>query len=441
MGDAAGAVAIYKELLEETPGAQGAFYNLMFTYSISQLVSPEDVLATARRFWAQQGVAGKAPKPMPLEVVGRPLRVGLLSADIGSHVVGLFLDPLLRHHEPRHLQLELISMQRRYEARSEALIGLAEGFHSLEGLPVSRARDLLRQQEYDLIVDTSGYTAGTGIQLLAERCAPVQAHYIGYHATTGLATIDWFIGDEETAPPEFQDQFSERLYRLPRPWLAFPKDSPFPEAKALMQTDQPVLGCFCQVAKISEATLECWGEALRQGPEALLVLKDRGLQDPEVRGRLEQQLAAQGVAPGRIYFLAPLANWNDHVDHYNILDLALDTTPWSSATTGFEALGMGVPLVALRGNRMSSRMSSSLLRGLNRMEWAGTTSQEVGEIVKRLCSDLPRLRKEKRQRQQDFEASKLYNGEDLAMEIRAALLSMCQSNKKGPCFQKSEDLG
>lgn len=412
LGDLAGAVTIYKELLEEVPDAQGAFNNLMFTYSISALATPDEVLTTARMFWQRQGVDPESPKPAALRVEGRALRVGLLSADIGSHVVGRFLDPLLRHHDPKRCQLELISMHRRYEATSETLITLADGFHSLEGLPRSQARDLLRQQNYDLIVDTSGYTRGTGIYLLAERCAPVQAHYIGYHATTGLATIDWFIGDEETAPLEFQDQFSERLYRLPRPWLAYPSDPPFPEAKALMETERPVLGSFCQVSKITEATLEFWGAALRAVPEALLVLKDRGLQDSAVRERLEKALVSHGVERQRIWFLMPVVEWRDHVDHYNILDVALDTTPWSSATTGFEALAMGVPLMAIRGHCMAARMSSSLVKAAGYPEWAINRPQNYAEYIRNILADLPTLRKEKPKLQEKVELKLLSQGKE-----------------------------
>lgn len=391
---------IYKQLLEEQPDAQGVFNNLMFIYSISNLATPEVVLETARRFWQLQGVDPEQPRPVPLRVGNRPLRVGFLSADIGDHVVGRFLDPLLRHHDPARMQLHLLSMQRRYEAKSEDLIALADGFISLEGLPVSQARALLKQQAYDLIVDTSGYTRGTGIHLLAERCAPVQAHYIGYHATTGLATIDWFLGDEETAPPEFQNQFSEKLYRLPCPWLAFPSETSFPEAQPLMQTERLVLGCFCQVAKITDATLEIWAEALRQLPDALLVLKDRGLQDPIIRDRLEKALVLRGVGGSRLRFLEPLMDWQDHVDYYNLLDIALDTTPWSSATTAYEALSMGVPLIAYRGDRMSARMSSSIVTAVGHKEWIINELGSAGKAANAIVNqNIHKFREKKVERQ------------------------------------------
>lgn len=418
MGAIRESLAIYQELLEEAPDDLGIFGSWMFTTSISEVVAPAEVLATARRFWAAKGVEnGSSSRSLLLATprdAGRPLRVGLLSADIGNHVVGVFLTPLLRHHDPNRCQMELVSMRRLYDATSESLLALADGFQSLEGLPHNEARTLLREQNYDLIVDTSGYTKGSGLHLLVERCAPVQAHYIGYHATTGLATIDAFIGDGETAAPELQEQFCERLWRLPRPWLAYPQDTAFPEATPLMQTERPVLGSFCQMGKISDSTLAIWAEALRRVPEALLVLKDRGLQDPAMRTRLEERLTALGVHPSRVTFLAPLNLWWDHVDHYNILDIALDTTPWSSATTGFEALAMGVPLVAIRGSTMAARMSSSLVKGLGRREWIGDTPESVASIVANLCADLPTLRAEKAARQQQVFASALFDGADLA---------------------------
>ncbi len=428
-GEMEAAVAIYKDLVATVPNANGAFYNLLFTYSISDVASPEEVLATARGFWQAQlsiNPSGKGSETKaPHSWSGRlPLRIGFLSADIGNHVVGRFLDPLLRHHDSRRCHMELVSMHRRYEARSEALIALADGIHSLEGLPKAEGRVRLQELGYDLIVDTSGFTSGTGVHLLSERCAPVQVHYIGYHATMGLATIDYFLGDGETAAEELQPQFSERLWRLNRPWLAYSKDCTFPEATPLMATERPVIGAFCQLPKMSDRTLKFWSAALRAVPEALLVLKDRGLQDQTVRTRLEERLVEVGVEANRVVFLPPEADWSDHVDLYNVLDVALDTTPWSSATTAFEALAMGVPLVAIKGDRMSSRMSSSVVAGLGRPEWATETPEQFADRVATLCRDIPQLRAGKAERQQQMLASSLFDGADLARQVEDALLAM-----------------
>jgi predicted O-linked N-acetylglucosamine transferase (SPINDLY family) len=125
-----------------------------------------------------------------------------------------------------------------------------------------------------------------------------------------------------------------------------------------------------------------------------------------------------------------LGEWNDHVDCYNILDVALDTTPWSSATTGFEALAMGAPLVAIKGGCTAARMSTSLVQGVGRPEWVARTPDEFAAIVAELCSDLPALRTGKLERQRQAQNSSLFDGKDLAQHLQAALIAMVSKAKQ-----------
>ena len=53
---------------------------------------------------------------------------------------------------------------------------------------------------------------------------------------------------------------------------------------------------------------------------------------------------------------------------YDRLDIALDTIPFNSGTTAFDALWMGVPLVALEGNWSGGMMASSILKAFGRTE-------------------------------------------------------------------------
>jgi predicted O-linked N-acetylglucosamine transferase (SPINDLY family) len=127
-----------------------------------------------------------------------------------------------------------------------------------------------------------------------------------------------------------------------------------------------------------------------------------------------------------VVFMPPVGEWSDHVDLYNVIDVALDTTPWSSATTAFEALAMGIPLVAIRGGRMSARMSSSVVKGLGKPEWVAETPEAFAGVVSELCSDLPSLRAGKAARQQAMKNSVLFDGADLADKVVDAFLGMIQ---------------
>ena len=451
-GDLEAARIAFDELLAEKPLDLGLFSSQMFLYSVASERWAATALELGQHFWAgwteafapelepsnSESLVFDQTSPNISSLVDSAdpsrlgkVRVGILSGDLGGHVVGEFLTAFLEHYDHDKLHVELLSMRRRYESRSEELIALADGAITIEGLSDPQARELLRSRDYDLILETSGYTRHSGIRLLAQRCAPVQCHYIGYHATTALPGMDYFIGDAETADPALQDQFSEQLWQLPRPWLAYPKHQVFPPAEQLAATDLPVLGAFSQVGKIRAETLSFWGPALRKVPDSLLVIKDRCVADPNVCERIADVLAKEhDVDPQRLRFLPRLGEWNDHVDCYNILDVALDTTPWSSATTGFEALAMGAPLVAIKGGCTAALMSTSLVQGVGRPEWVARTPDEFAAIVAELCADLPALRAGKQERQRQAQNSSLFDGKDLAQHLQAALIAMVNKAKQ-----------
>jgi len=345
-------------------------------------------------------------------------------------VVAFFLETFLRHYDRERFAVELFAVSRRFEEAAERMVTLVDRHWLLSGMAPTQARALIRSRRLDVLVETSGFTRDSGIDLLAERCAPVQCHYIGFHATTALDTIDWFIGDAETVPEEFAPQFVEGLWRLPRPWLACMPDDYLPPALSLAADERPVLGSFNQLAKVRQETLRYWLAAMQAVPSALLLIKDRSTVDPICRDRIVSFLVEGGIAPDRISFLPLFGSWHDHMAIYNVLDVALDATPWSSATTAFDALQMGLPLVAIRGSCTSSRMSSAILRGLGRPEWIAESPKQFAAIVASLCADLPTLRMGKEQRRQQMLSSTLCDGSDLSRALERAFLAM--NTKKAP---------
>lgn len=406
---------------------------LIFLLSIGAADQGAAYLAATDEYWKLvregQGTGVEPTAPALVGEIRERLRVGILSADLGDHVVGSFLGSFLEAYRRDELTVELIATKLRHEERGEALAARAEAALSVHGLGVEESRALLRQRHYDVIVETAGFTHAASLELLAERCAPVQCHWIGYHASTGLDTIDWFLGDGVFTPPEFADQFREKLWRLPRPWLArCQRWTPVENAANSTIGTTPVLGSFNQLAKLGGATLEFWAAALASVPEAQLVIKDRLTSTPSACDRVRTALAQRGIDPARLSFRPRLAAMGDHLRAYNGIDIALDTTPWSSSSTAFDALSMGVPLVAIRGDCASARMSSSLLTGIGRQEWICGDPAGFAATVAELCRDLPALRAGRVERQRQVLASPLYNPVDLAQHVGEALLAMRRLN-------------
>lgn len=422
------AIICFKKAIDAEPTRTDLYQGLLFTYSIGGAELARPMLQDAIKYWdlvrRNSDITDNEACLYPQERSSGRIRIGFLCAEIGEHVVSSFLSSFLRHYDRQLFEVELISVCRHYSERALALVSLVDHAYSLQGLSLEAGRRVMHGRKYDAIIETSGFTRSTGIEYLAERCAPVQCHYIGYHASTGLDTIDYFIGDDEITPDEFADQFREKLWKLPRPWLAFDPFIPFPKAQALATKSIPALGSFNQFSKLREETLLFWAEALVQVPDSILVLKDRLVTDNGVCDRISQSLSKMGVDPQRIHFLEPTSSWEHHLQHYNFIDVALDATPWSSATTAVDALSMGVPLVAIRGQCTSARMSSSLVKGVGHPEWIAETPKEFGLTVASLCSDLDSLRDGKHDRQQQMLSSPLMDQAGLADALMSALSLM-----------------
>jgi predicted O-linked N-acetylglucosamine transferase (SPINDLY family) len=460
-GDLDGSMREIEQLLQEFPTSMEAFSIQLFSCSVASERLAPLALEVGARYWdlvrrqplplrplelglglppATAAWRGANPGPAMAEVPmvvaipadDRRLRIGFLSAEIGDHVVGSFLSSFLDHYDRSRFAVELFVASRRFEATAERMAAQADHHWLLSGMAADHARALIRSRQLAILVETSGFTRDSGIELLAQRCAPVQCHYIGYHATTGLDTIDWFIGDQETVPESFAPQFVEGLWRLPRPWLARRPDPSLPAAQSIATENHPVLGSFNQLTKVREETLSYWLAALQALPAGHLVIKDRSVNDPVVRERISAFLGRGGVAAERIRFLPPIGSWEEHMAAYNQLDVALDATPWSSATTGFDALAMGVPLVAIRGGCTSARMSSAILKGLGRPEWIAATPEQFGDIVAGLCADLPVLRAGKQSLREEVLASPLFDGEDLCRALEQAFQAMVAVPIKKP---------
>lgn len=217
VGEIEKSINVLHALVERSPDFQDAYQGLLFNYSIAPLEFRSKLLVLAERYWRliQRAVAPRPPvnesslasldgcTPDTYGEEHAGYRIGVLSADFGSHVVSTFLRPFLREYDRSMFTVELISTSRRYEPQTEDLATLADDFLTVQGLSLEVARRLVRERRYDLIIETSDLTADAGLRILAERCAPVQCHYIGYHASTGLSTIDYFIGDSITAPASF----------------------------------------------------------------------------------------------------------------------------------------------------------------------------------------------------------------------------------------------
>jgi len=429
------AVEAFHQALAAKANFAEAFSNLLYLYAFTRHISPEEERAQAERWeksvlseeeraaararaWAGAGVFAAIPRK------GRQLRLGVVSAELGAHAVADFLEPLLEAFDRRRFHLTLFPTSKRSGVRAQRFCDLADNYIPLMELSDRQAAKRIRSERIDILMDTTGHTAGGRLGILAHRAAPVQCTYAGYWSTTGLTEMDWYFGDRYT-PTALDAHFTEGLWRLPRLCACYKGDTSLPESA---WTPDPAgliwLGSFNKYAKIRRQTLSLWAKVLRAVPEAKLLLEDRCPCEEETHRRILDTLADFGVSQERVEFVPPISDHVQHMMLYDRLDIALDTIPFNSGTTAFDALWMGVPLIALEGDWGGGRMGSSYLKGFGRPDWVAQNENEYVSIVRSLSRNVE-LRKNLRGRQRArMAASPLCDGSGLAAAIEDAFEAM-----------------
>ena len=126
---------------------------------------------------------------------------------------------------------------------------------------------------------------------------------------------------------------------------------------------------------------------LRACPESRLFLKARALGDARTRQRIIGELVTRGIAASRLEIAGRVRDMADHLALYGKVDIALDCTPYNGTTTTCEALWMGVPVIALAGDRHAARVSASILTHAGLPDLVASDTAGYVQLASDLASD------------------------------------------------------
>lgn len=392
------AIAILRRGIAINPARPEIDDQLCHTLNYAPGENAPDVAAAHRRFGevvAAHIRESPAPWPDP-GPPGRPLRIGYLSPDFRSHSCAHFIEPLLRHHDRARVEPVCYFTGDKTDEVTARLKSLAE-WRDVSSIPIRALAETIRRDRIDILFELSGHTAGHRLLGLARRAAPIQATYLGYPNTTGLATIDLRFVDSLTDPAPAADALAtERLIRLPGCFLCYQPPYPIkgetlPDPARPRSPGAPItFGSFNMVQKLNGPLIELWSRVLEAVPGSRLLLKcDTRLK--AVRERVLGWFAARAIDPARIELAPMTKGFAEHLAIYHAVDVALDTFPYNGTTTTCEALWMGVPVVSLAGNVHASRVGLSLLSAAGLVDLSARSPEEFIRAAAELALNPARL--------------------------------------------------
>jgi len=404
------------------PGFSGREH-LAFARVFSESCFPAALLA------AGKSVSAGAARP-----AGRRLRVGFMSADFGEHAVAYVLPQVIELLDRGRLDLFGYSTGKDDRSALRARLAAAfEHFTDLSSLSHRASVERIQADEVDILVDLQGWTAGQRGEILALRCAPIQVNWLGYPGTLGHPRLaDYLLGDATVTPFEHAACYTETLAHLPHCYLPADATRILPPAPMRADAGLPEKGfVFCSLNssyKFNPDTFDAWCRVLLQCPDSILWLSSPS---PTAQSNLEREARSRGVDPARLVFAPRTETQAQHLARLQLADLALDTFPYNSHSTGIDTLWAGVPMVTCMGETFASRVGASTLRAANLDELVTGSLEQYEGLILDLYRDRDRLARLRQRLNADKTSLPLFDMPGFARAMEDVLLRMWQDHLRG----------
>ena len=429
-GRLADAISSFHRAIVLNPQSMEAHGNLLYALSVDPETSNDAYFKAACAFGSS--VARLADAPFAEHLVSRDdrtssrLRIGLVSGKLCNNPVGYFLESVLANIDPTKVELVAYATSARDDELTLRVRQYFAQWENIHGMEKTRAAEKIRADRIDILVDLNGHTEGNLLPVFALKPAPVQVSWLGYWASTGVPGMDFILADPVSLPPRNQRYFTEAVHYLPQTRLCFTAPSPVVPISPLPASRNGFVtfGCFQSRTKLTEPLLALWGQILKVIPDARLRLASHQVDDAVSLQEFVDRLQCAAIDTARVSVAGPVSR-QEYLASYALVDIVLDTFPYTGGTTTCEALWMGVPTLTFgAGNTLIARQGAAMLTCVGLDDWIASDALDyIAKAVSHAADfeGLMVLRKTLRQR---AIASALFDAPRFARSLEDAFMAM-----------------
>lgn len=420
------AIVHARQALKINPDWDELHSNLLFYLTHSGNVSATELFAEHVRYADQFEAPLRAswPRHANTRDPERMLRIGFVSADLYNHAMAHFITPIMEHLS-RSPRFELVVYANSFhdDHVSRHLHGLVNIWRQVEKLTHAELAQLIASDSIDILIDLSGHTGFNRLPSFACKPAPVQLSWMGYPGTTGLQAIDYYPTDRFFSPPGMLDsQFTEKFIYLPAgaPFLPSPEAPPVSPSPAL-QNGHLTFGSFNRAEKLNRELIARWSRLLHAVPDARMCIA--GMPNDQTSDKLRSWFAHDGIKSTRLSFHLR-TNLQAYLALHAQVDVCLDTYPYSSGTTGFHALWMGVPTLTIPGSTQPGYAAAAILSHAGLPDFIAQDEAAFLAAGQRLAGDVERLATLRMEMRERLSTSDVGQSDGIASAFEAALRTM-----------------
>lgn len=309
---------------------------------------------------------------------GKKINIGFVSGDFICHPVSYFISCILKYinydiFNVTCFSVKLVNLSNMYEKCT---------WHVVKNKSPEELKNLIISQKIDILFDLSAHTGDNRLDTFVLKPAPIQISYCGYPNSAGIKSMDYRIVDKYVDSDKSQKYYTEKFIYMENSFLAYTPSIGIDNLPTI--TTNPcnnngyiTFGCFNRYNKINDMVIGVWEKILQRAPNARFIIKTKEFSTHKLKEQFINTFTDKSLLD-RITVLPYSDTYTDHLPDYNLMDISLDTFPYSGTTTSCESLMMGVPVLTLFDNIRhyhSQNVTTSLMKNSNLSEYV-TYSQE-----------------------------------------------------------------
>jgi protein O-GlcNAc transferase len=342
------------------------------------------IMASCYPQWAQ------APQMAPPKT-SEPIRVGIVFGHFHQHSVWkLIVKGWTTQVNQDKFELFGYSLGEKQDQETEIarekLTKFLEGPHSIE-----QWCQIIRADHPHILIYPEVTMNKLAIQLSALRLAPIQCTTWCTYVTSGLPTIDYFLSGSLSEPDDVEQQYTEKLVRLPNLFIHY--TLPQIELASLQRQDLGLRSsaviylCIQSLFKYLPQYDFIFPRIVQAVGDCQFVFLKHKTSEPLTKilvKRLQRAFSAVDLDMADYVVMLPTLTDGAYHRLNDLADVFLDSIGTAGCTTTLEAIIYNLPIVTLPGDFLRGRVSQGILKQMGVTETIATSVDDYIEIANRL---------------------------------------------------------
>ena len=149
-----------------------------------------------------------------------------------------------------------------------------------------------------------GHSAKNRLPIFFYKAAPIQVSWLS-QGTLGIKEIDYLVGSPYITPEKEENHFIEKIWRLPEITQSFTRpnfDVPINNLP-FSKNNFITFGSLNKISKVNDGVIMLWSKVLKAVPNSKLLIRNKDLDNQQIKENLYNKFNNQKVNKERLIFL------------------------------------------------------------------------------------------------------------------------------------------